>query len=196
MAEDNTGWIGVDLDGTLAEYTHWRGNAHIGPPVPRMVRRVKDWLAAGRDVRVFTARVGPQGSPGDVARAREAIAAWCREHVGRTLPVTAIKDFTMVELWDDRCVQVVPNTGQRMDGCEEGGGRPQEIAREALARLSAGALPRDRLEYERALLMAAMLGRRMGPDKLAPVPLGSGKITRRTGLGLPMLSSFFVRRSA
>lgn len=25
-------------------------------------------------------------------------------------------DFAMVELWDDRCVQVIPNTGKRADG--------------------------------------------------------------------------------
>ena len=24
------GWIGVDLDGTLAQYDHWRGIEHIG----------------------------------------------------------------------------------------------------------------------------------------------------------------------
>lgn len=27
------GWIGVDLDGTLAEYHGWKGVDHIGPPV-------------------------------------------------------------------------------------------------------------------------------------------------------------------
>jgi hypothetical protein len=32
------------------------------------------------------------------------------------LPVTNCKDLNMVELWDDRAVQVVPNTGQRADG--------------------------------------------------------------------------------
>jgi hypothetical protein len=109
------GWIGVDLDGTLAEYGGWRGPEHIGAPVPVMVDRVKRWIAAGRDVRIFTARVGPQ--PGDEGvRAAKAIGAWCREHIGVVLPVTATKDYSMVELWDDRCVQVIPNTGMRADG--------------------------------------------------------------------------------
>ena len=52
-----SGWIGVDLDGTLAEYTGWKGIDHVGKPVPAMVKRVKDWIAKGQDVKVFTARV-------------------------------------------------------------------------------------------------------------------------------------------
>lgn len=32
--EVGTGWIGVDLDGTLAIYDVWRGANHIGEPVP------------------------------------------------------------------------------------------------------------------------------------------------------------------
>ena len=30
-----SGWIGVDLDGTLARYDGWRGIDHIGEPMPR-----------------------------------------------------------------------------------------------------------------------------------------------------------------
>lgn len=33
------GWIAVDLDGTLAEYDGWKGSAHIGNPVPKMVEK-------------------------------------------------------------------------------------------------------------------------------------------------------------
>lgn len=32
--------------------------------------------------------------------------------IGRELPVTATKDFAMIELWDDRAVQVRMNTGE------------------------------------------------------------------------------------
>ena len=32
------------------------------------------------------------------------------------LEITNVKDFYMIELWDDRVVQVVPNSGQRVDG--------------------------------------------------------------------------------
>jgi len=105
------GWIGVDLDGTLAEYDHWRGAGHIGAPVPVMVERVKAWLGEGREVRIFTARISTR-SIDERVRVFGAIEAWCREHVGQVLPVTCIKDFAMIELWDDRAVTVEVNTGR------------------------------------------------------------------------------------
>jgi hypothetical protein len=106
----DNGWIGVDLDGTLAEYHGWQGEEHIGRPLPMMVARVKLWLEAGEDVRIFTARVWE--GQGNRSRARDAIRIWCLEHLGRTLPVTCVKDWYMRELWDDRCVQVKTNTGE------------------------------------------------------------------------------------
>lgn len=106
------GWIGVDLDGTLAEYHGWVGADDIGKPIPAMLERVQAWLAAGKVVKIFTARVAFDES-GEV---RRNIEAWCLKHVGQTLEVTNAKDYGMVELWDDRCVQVEANTGRRMDG--------------------------------------------------------------------------------
>lgn len=102
-----SGWIGVDLDGTLAKYEGWNGGL-IGEPIPLMVDRVKAWLANGKEVRIFTARVG--GLRLDTEQIA-AIEGWCRQHIGCTLPITATKDYGMIELWDDRCVQVIPNTG-------------------------------------------------------------------------------------
>lgn len=105
-------WIGVDLDGTLAVYTDWSGPTDIGEPIAPMVERVKGWLAEGKDVRIFTARVANTlGDTRIVAEIVEAISDWCAEHLGQRLPITCAKDYGMVELWDDRCVQVVPNTG-------------------------------------------------------------------------------------
>lgn len=117
----SSGWIGVDLDGTLAEYGGWQGELHIGKPVPIMLDRVKAWRELGVEVRIFTARVAEgafnlDGSRHSVEHIREAIQTWCEEHVGERLPVTNQKDYAMVELWDDRCVQVIPNTGRRADG--------------------------------------------------------------------------------
>ena len=109
------GWIGVDLDGTLAEYDGWKGPLHIGAPVPAMVERVKHWLAFGAIVKIFTARVYSDGSPtrdAEVMGARAAIERWCVEHLGFSLPVTNVKDFGMITLYDDRCVQVELNTGR------------------------------------------------------------------------------------
>lgn len=108
------GWIGVDLDGTLAHYDGWQGIAHIGAPIPKMVVRVQQWLAEGRVVKIFTARVGDAGHSRDIAR--HYIHVWCKRHIGQELPVTATKDLAMVELWDDRAVQVQCNTGNRVDG--------------------------------------------------------------------------------
>lgn len=108
------GWIGVDLDGTLAQYDGWRGIGHVGDPIPAMLFRVKKWVNDGRAVKVFTARVS---CAADELEAAEApIKAWLMEHVGCELPITCRKDYAMTELWDDRCVQVEPNTGKRMDG--------------------------------------------------------------------------------
>ena len=41
------GWIGVDLDGTLAFHGEWLGHTHIGEPIPLMLKRVKLWLSEG-----------------------------------------------------------------------------------------------------------------------------------------------------
>lgn len=103
----NKGWIAVDLDGTLAHYDHWRGSDHVGAPVELMVARVRNWLDEGRDVRVFTARIA-DGEP----ETKRVIQDWCEQHIGQRLEVTNVKDFQMIELWDDRAVQVIPNTGE------------------------------------------------------------------------------------
>jgi hypothetical protein len=103
-----SGWIAVDLDGTLAHYDEWRGVEHIGEPVGAMLFRVRKWLADGREVRIFTARVS--GPDGEIARAH--IEAWCEEHIGQRIPVTNVKDYAMTELYDDRAVQVEANTGR------------------------------------------------------------------------------------
>lgn len=100
-------WIGVDLDGTLAYWDGWHGPLHIGEPIPRMVNRVKAWLAAGKTVKIMTARACDP-TPGTI----ETIQKWCKKHLGQVLEVTNAKDYNMEELWDDRAVGVVHNTGK------------------------------------------------------------------------------------
>lgn len=110
------GWIGVDLDGTLAHYDGWVGPTEFGKPIPLMVARVKAWLAVGLAVKIFTARVSDEVSePGPITA---AVQEWCETHIGQALPVTCVKDYGMVELWDDRAIQIIPNTGRRVDGRE------------------------------------------------------------------------------
>lgn len=105
-----SGWIGVDFDGTLAFYESGQW-PKIGRPIEPMVVRVRRWLEAGLEIRIFTARAS------DMDQVR-LIEFWCKEHLGQTLPVTDRKDFSMVELWDDRAIRVEKNTG-RILGCEE-----------------------------------------------------------------------------
>ncbi|MCA6108123.1 hypothetical protein [Bradyrhizobium cenepequi] len=105
---ESQGWYAVDLDGTLAFYDHWRGVDHIGEPIQPMVDRVKIWLAMGKDVRIFTARVADEV---EAPAARMAIAAWCSQHIGKPLAVTCKKDRFMLQQWDDRAMQVIPNQG-------------------------------------------------------------------------------------
>ena len=101
----DSGWIGVDLDGTLALYDGFKGSNHIGEPIPKMIERVKQWRASGLTVKIFTARA-------DDPKSIPYIEKWCLEHLGEILPITNVKDFDMIELWDDRCVQVIKNTGE------------------------------------------------------------------------------------
>jgi hypothetical protein len=112
------GWRGVDFDKTLAYYDGYKGHLVFGDPIPKMLERVKRWVANGEEVRIFTARVAPQaepdGTPRDVEAIRKGIEDWTEKHVGKRLQVTNIKDHKMFELWDDRAVQVVPNTGERI----------------------------------------------------------------------------------
>lgn len=98
-------WIGVDLDGTLAEYNGWRGLDHIGKPIPLMRERIEAWLDAGYGVKIFTARASVPGGDAPVRK-------WLAQHGLPPLEVTNQKDFQMIELWDDRAVQVVSNSGR------------------------------------------------------------------------------------
>lgn len=102
-------WIGVDFDRTLAQ------GVTFGPPVEAMKKRVTRWVTEGRNVRILTARACR-----DIQSAEERafqiarIESWCEEYLGFILPVTAEKDYNMIELWDDRAVGVIPDTGKQV----------------------------------------------------------------------------------
>ena len=99
--KEHNGWIGVDLDGTLAHYDHYRGLDHVGDPIEPMVKRVRTWLREGREVRLFTAR-----------QTHPAIKRWMKEHLGEILPITRTKDRFMQMMVDDRAVNARRNTGE------------------------------------------------------------------------------------
>jgi hypothetical protein len=99
------GWIAVDLDGTLAYDDEWQGIEHIGDPVPEMMKRVHEWLDSGITVKIFTARAAqPESIP--------HIKEWLKKHGLPDLEVTNCKDMNMIELWDDRAIQVETDTGK------------------------------------------------------------------------------------
>ncbi len=108
-------WVGIDLDGTLAHYDEWKGPEHIGEPIAPMVEYVKQLLAAGIKVKIFTARVCTErwiADEDEVNKIISAIRNWCKKHLGERLDVTAEKDFNMVFCVDDRAVSVEKNTGE------------------------------------------------------------------------------------
>lgn len=109
----DAGWIGVDLYGTLAKYESGQW-PEIGEPIAPMVERVKKWLAEGKDVRIVTARVGGIVSLEEADAQIVRIMAWCERVLGESLSVQSEKDYDMIELWDDRAVQVVKNTGENL----------------------------------------------------------------------------------
>ncbi len=110
---DKRGWYGVDLDGTLAEYHGWVEPDHIGPPIAAMVDRIKGWLGQGYGVRIVTARAF-NADQATIDRVQD----WTELHIGHRLPVTCQKDYGMIQLWDDRAVQVIGNTGIQVSRAE------------------------------------------------------------------------------
>ena len=100
----SNGYIAVDLDGTLAIDEH-KGVENIGEPIPQMMNRVKKWISEGKEVKIFTARCS---DPEQLA----PVQAWLDKHGIGELEITNVKDYRMIELWDDRAIQVIHNTGQ------------------------------------------------------------------------------------
>lgn len=105
LLEQEKGYIAVDLDGTLARYTGWKGATKIGKPIPRMVKRVRRWVGHGRKVKIFTARA-------DDERSVNAIKKWLKDNELPDLEVTNLKDKDCIEFWDDRAKAVEKNTGR------------------------------------------------------------------------------------
>ena len=110
----------VDFDATIAEYDVGGPFVEtLGAPIEMMVRRVKAWLAQDIEVVILTARVHPCHGEESAERFKEQIREWCRINVGRELEVTHEKHPRFSEIWDDKAISVIPNTGLRVDGVED-----------------------------------------------------------------------------
>jgi hypothetical protein len=102
---DPSSWIGVGLDGTLAQLNGPLDPARIGEPVPNMVARVRDWTHRGHTVKVFTPRAADEAG-------QALVEQWLETHRLPELEVTCEKDLHMLELWDSRAVQIIANMGR------------------------------------------------------------------------------------
>jgi hypothetical protein len=104
VIREGRGCVLVDLDGTLIEY-HGQAPDEFGPIVPLMLERIEEWLKDGYEVRIFTARAS-------VPEHKRLVEEWVQTVLGLDLAITCCKDYTCVEIWDDRAVQVRHNTGK------------------------------------------------------------------------------------
>ena len=107
---DGKPWVGVDLDGTLAEYHGWVSPTHIGEPVENIVNLVQHLMANGYEVKVFTARMATPWVH-QQTMIRDAIKSWTKEHVGRELDSTCVKNPSCLAIFDDSAFSVEGNSG-------------------------------------------------------------------------------------
>ena len=139
MANDTHGesgikWTGFDLDGTLAEYDGWHGIEHIGKPIKPMCDLIKKLHSDGKQVKILTARVAPRKDGEDATLARQYIRKWCVANLGFVPDITHEKDSCTELLYDDRAMQVIPNTGivledaaNKLNGAMGKGKMPPEV---------------------------------------------------------------------
>lgn len=102
-----SGWIGFDLDGTLA--TDDGVYDVVGAPIVGMLSLARSYLAQGIEVRIVTARLAPEW--GQVDFQTKLIQDWTESHLGVRLTVQAHKGGSMLRLYDDRAIGVQHNTG-------------------------------------------------------------------------------------
>lgn len=103
------GVVAFDLDGTLAQYDGWKGDTHIGEPIPKMVERWKAYREKGVTCVIFTARYSEDPAK---EMAMKLIQNWSYQNLGEIAPITNEKTPNIVRIYDDRARQVLENTGQ------------------------------------------------------------------------------------
>ena len=100
-----TASVAFDLDGTLARVDNKPFSANrIGAPIPKMIAKLKGYLAKGEDAVIFTARAADTKNV-------PAIKKWLDRYNLGSLKVTNEKTPDMHKFYDDRAVAVEKNTG-------------------------------------------------------------------------------------
>jgi hypothetical protein len=112
---DTDYWVGVDLDGTLAEEVKVDENyaLTIGKPYPKVIAFVKDLIDSGVKVKIFTPRVSEM-EPRHAA-AEKAIRKWTKAQFGTPIPSTATRDYLCVTILSVKVKQLVPDTGMTLE---------------------------------------------------------------------------------
>jgi hypothetical protein len=106
------GWIGFDLDATIAKYYNGQSKNVVGKLIDgEATKLLKKFLKEGKRCKIVTARVG-SGTPKEIAQQTKLVEKWTLKFFGVKLPVVAHKDSAMIMLYDDRATGVEPNTGK------------------------------------------------------------------------------------
>lgn len=108
----NGPWVGFDLDGTLALHGKYLGPDHVGIMIEPMKEILLEWIKQGMRVKIMTARMSHKDTRD---QARIVIQDWLEANGIPRIEVTCKKDYRMIKLYDDRAVQVIPNTGVTLE---------------------------------------------------------------------------------
>ena len=68
--------IAIDLDGTLASYSGWKGLEHIGDPLPGAQELIGRLIDEGFDVVLYTTRTNPDVNGGTAEELAKLVQAW------------------------------------------------------------------------------------------------------------------------
>ena len=101
--------IALDFDKTLAYHKSEWGVSRVGEPIAPMVERVKDWLAKGYGVTIFTVRMNRTGP--ELQQQIDMIDEFLVKVGLPILPKTAVKQRHFSHFVDDRAYHVEPNSG-------------------------------------------------------------------------------------
>lgn len=119
--------IAIDLDGTLAYYSGWKGIDHIGDPLPGSRRLVGFLLAEGYKVVIYTTRTNPEVNGGTAEELAKPIYAWLTKHGFDQRVTVALHGKPIAVMYiDDRAFDIPTN----MDWGKESGRKIARIIHE------------------------------------------------------------------